>query len=390
MKTCVVGLGYVGLPLAVEFGKYEEVNAFDINEKRVKELKEGIDVTNETSREDLLDAKVNYTSDPKIISESDFIIVAVPTPIDEYKNPDLTPLVGASTTVGKNLKKGSVVIYESTVYPGCTERDCVPILERESGLEYLTDFKVGYSPERINPGDKKHTLTNIVKVVSGCDKETLEVIAEQYGKIIKAGIHKAPSIKVAEASKIIENTQRDLNIALMNELKMIFDLENINYSDVLRAASTKWNFLQFYPGLVGGHCIGVDPYYLAHESKRLGHIPNVILSGRAINDDMASYEASKFIKWKNQNKNDKSRVVVLGGTFKPDVPDTRNSKVEDFINEIKKFGCEVSICEPHVENSLFGCENIDISEIKENDVVVKVVNHKKFKDVKTDYELFEN
>lgn len=390
MKICVVGLGYVGLPLAVEFGKYEKVNAFDINEKRVQDLKNNIDITNETSAQDLLESKVNYTSNPKIISESDFIIVAVPTPIDEYKNPDLSPLIGASTFVGKYLKKDSIVVYESTVYPGCTERDCVPILEKESGLEHITNFKVGYSPERINPGDKKHTLSNIVKVVSGCDKKTLDIIANQYSKIIKAGIHKASSIKVAEASKIIENTQRDLNIALMNELKIIFDKEGINYSDVLEAAGTKWNFLNFYPGLVGGHCIGVDPYYLAHESKRLGHIPNVILSGRAINDNMAVYEANKFIKWKNQNMSDKKRIIVLGGTFKENVPDTRNSKVKDFIKEIKEFGCEVLICEPNVKGDLFGCENIDISNKQESDLIVKLVNHDQFKDVKTDYDLFNN
>jgi len=330
IKICVVGLGYVGLPLAAAFSKFYEVNGFDVNKKRIEELREGIDRTGEVKSEELTKAKINLSNDPNVISESNFIIIAVPTPIDEYKKPDIRILLNASATVGKNLKKGSIVVYESTVHPGCTERDCIPILEKESGLKYLKDFKIGYSPERINPGDKVHKVENIVKVVSGCDKETLDIVAEVYSKIIKAGVYKAPSIKVAEAAKIIENTQRDINIALMNELKMIFDKAGINWKEVLEAAGTKWNFIKFTPGLVGGHCIGVDPYYLAHEAERLGHNPQIILSGRRINDYMAEYEAARMIKYMiNKGLSIKGiNILVLGGTFKPNVPDTRNSKVK--------------------------------------------------------------
>ncbi|MBW2998576.1 nucleotide sugar dehydrogenase, partial [Candidatus Woesearchaeota archaeon] len=312
----------------------------------------------------------------------------VPTPIDENKKPDLTPLLGASKTVGQNMKKGSIVVYESTVYPGCTERDCIPVLEKESGLKYREDFKVGYSPERINPGDKEHTVDKIVKVASGCDSESSNIICEQYRKIITAGVHEASSIMVAEAAKIIENTQRDINIALMNELKIIFDIAEIPYKDVLEAAGTKWNFLRFSPGLVGGHCIGVDPYYLAQESERLGHHPEIILAGRRINDRMVKYECSKLIKFMvHKGMNIKgANLLVLGGTFKPDVPDTRNSKVEELIKELKSYGCNVKIMEPHIKGELFGCENVNQTE--GFDLIIKCVKHKSFNDIKADYELF--
>ncbi len=390
MKICIVGLGYVGLPLAVEFGKNEEVNGFDINEKRISELKQDNDLTNEVSEESLKEAKINFSSDPNIISESDFIIIAVPTPIDDSKKPDLTLLLSASALVGKNMKEGSIIVYESTVYPGCTERDCIPVLEKESGMKYLKGFKVGYSPERINPGDKVHTVDKIVKVVSGCDEETLNTVADTYNKIIKAGTHKASSIKVAEAAKIIENTQRDINIALMNELKMIFDKADIKWQEVVQAAGTKWNFLKFTPGMVGGHCIGVDPYYLADEAKRLGHHPEIILAGRKINDDMAKYEATRLIEYMISKDIEikGSKILILGGTFKPNIPDTRNSKVEDLINELKSNDCKIDICEPHVEGELFGCKNISIDQTEGYSMIVKAVNHDAFKEIKYDYVLF--
>ncbi|MBW2978445.1 nucleotide sugar dehydrogenase [Candidatus Woesearchaeota archaeon] len=391
IKICVVGLGYVGLPLAISFSKVYSVNGFDVNEKRIEELKNNIDKTDEVASEELSKAKINLSSDPNIISESNFIIIAVPTPIDEYKKPDIRILLNASATVGKHLKQGSIVVYESTVHPGCTERDCIPILEKESGLKCLKDFKVGYSPERINPGDKVHTVEKIVKVVSGCDKETLDIVADVYSKIIKAGVHKAQSIKVAEAAKIIENTQRDINIALMNELKMIFDKAGVNWKEVLEAAGTKWNFIKFTPGLVGGHCIGVDPYYLAHEAERLGHHPQMIISGRRINDYMAKYEANRMIKYMiNKEVSVKgAKILVLGGTFKPNVPDTRNSKVKDFADELKSHGCEVDICEPHVKGDLFGLKNVNLEGKSNYDFVVKAVNHDVFKDVTIDYEILQ-
>ena len=391
MNITIVGLGYVGLPLAIKFGLLEEINGFDINDERIKQLKDGMDVTNESSEEELKKAKINFSSDPSIIKDSDFIIIAVPTPIDNDKKPDLNLLLSASSLVGKNLKKGAIVVYESTVYPSCTEKDCVPILEKESGLKYKVDFKVGYSPERINPGDKEHTVDKIVKVVSGCDDETLQIVADVYSKIINAGVHKASSIMVAEASKIIENTQRDINIALMNELKMIFDKMNIPWKEVLEAAGTKWNFLKFTPGLVGGHCIGVDPYYLAYEAKKQNVHPEMILAGRNVNDNMAKYEVSKLIKHMERKgiTIEGSKILILGGTFKQDVPDIRNSKIEDLIKELKNNGVKVDICEPFVEGELFSCRNLQVENMfKGYDFVVKAVNHLLFKDVDFDYLLF--
>lgn len=391
VTICVVGLGYVGLPLAVAFGKICDVNGFDVNKTRIEELKNGIDNTGELSADNIKESDINFSFDPSIIKDSNFIIIAVPTPVDEANKPDLSILLDATSIVGKNLSKDAVVVYESTVYPGCTERDCVPVLEKASGLKFKTDFKVGYSPERINPGDKEHTVEKIVKVVSGCDDETLDKIASVYSKIVKSGVHKASSIKVAEAAKIIENTQRDINIALMNELKIIFDKAEINWKDVLEAANTKWNFLNFRPGLVGGHCIGVDPYYLAYEAKRLGKHPEIILAGRKINDDMAKYEAGRVIKFMlNQEVQVKdSKILILGGTFKSNVPDIRNSKVKDLIKELKSFGCKIDICEPLINKDLFGCKNVNVEKTDGYDLVIKAVNHDVFKTIKFDYEILQ-
>lgn len=394
MKICVVGLGYVGLPLAARFGAIEAINGFDINEDRIAKLNEGLDETNEVSREELSKAQVTFSCDPKIIGQSDFIIIAVPTPIDDTNDPDLRLLLAASKTVGMHMSKGAIVVYESTVYPGCTERDCIPVLEEASGMTYKQDFKVGYSPERINPGDTEHPVENIVKVVSGCDPETTRIIAKVYGKVIKAGIHEAPSMMVAEAAKIIENTQRDINIALMNELKIIFDHMHIDWEDVIEAASTKWNFIRFTPGLVGGHCIGVDPYYLAYEARRLGHHPVMILSGRRLNDVMSRYETSRIIKFMSQKglalKN--ASVAILGATFKPNINDTRNSKVKNMINELKSYGCNVDVCEPHVNKSeLFGCRNIRLGKgFKGYDFLIKAVAHDCFKELTCDYEVMKH
>lgn len=386
----VVGLGYVGLPLAVAFGKVMPVIGFDIKKSRIRELQEGVDSTREVDSADLRQARLTFSSDPAILRQADFIIVAVPTPVDSANLPDLFPLISASTLVGQNLQRGSIVVYESTVHPGCTEADCVPVLAKESGLVYGTDFFVGYSPERINPGDKEHTVEKIRKIVSGCDAQTLATVAEVYGRVIKAGIYRAPSIKVAEAAKIIENTQRDINIALMNELKMIFDRAGIDWKDVIAAASTKWNFVPFTPGLVGGHCIGVDPYYLAHEAQRLGHHPEIILAGRRINDGMASYEAGRLIKHlTNRGIPVKGfTILVLGATFKPNIPDTRNSKVAHFVDELKSYGCNVLLCEPHAAHDLFGCRNIPLADVPQYEFVVKAVNHALFAGVKCQYEIF--
>ncbi len=394
MKICVVGLGYVGLPLAVRFGLLEEVNGFDFDEERIAGLKQGFDRNGETSPEDLATARIAFSSDPATIGESDFVIVAVPTPIDGANNPDLALLISATRSVGSNLKKGATVVFESTVYPGCTERDCVPVLEETSGFTCGRDFKVGYSPERINPGDLIHRVETIVKVVSGCDAEATNLIAEVYGRIIEAGVYRASSIMVAEAAKIIENTQRDINIALMNELKMIFDKLEINWRDVLAAAATKWNFLSFTPGLVGGHCIGVDPYYLAYQAQRFGHHPEIILAGRRINDDMATYEASRIIKHmaaQGMVIKDAS-VLILGATFKPNISDTRNSKVEDLVKELQSYGCAVEICDPHVPTAeLFGCQNIQMgSGFKDYDLIVKAVDHSAFAGMPCDYDIMES
>src|SRR5689334_17719574 len=322
-KLAVIGLGYVGLPIALEFAKKISVIGFDINAKRVEMMKQGIDPSNELEKEAFEGCDITFTNSLDVLREAKFFIVAVPTPVDEHNVPDLTPVKRASETIGKVIKKGDYVVYESTVYPGCTEEDCLPIVEKLSGLKSVTDFKIGYSPERINPGDKLHTLATIVKVVSGCDAESLEEIAKVYELVVEAGVHRASSIKVAEAAKIIENTQRDLNIALMNELSIIFDRMNINTFEVLEAAGTKWNFLKFQPGLVGGHCIGVDPYYLTHKANELGYKSRVILAGRLINDNMSLYVARKVVRHIISNVSDvkKAKVLVMGATFKENVSD---------------------------------------------------------------------
>lgn len=347
-KLGVIGLGYVGLPIALEFAKKIPVVGFDIKPDRVEMMKNRVDPSQELSPEEFDGTDIFFTAETEDLRQVNFYIVAVPTPIDDHKLPDLKPLLKATEMVGKVLKKGDYVVYESTVYPGCTEEDCVPILERESGLKFCNDFKVGFSPERINPGDREHTLTKIVKVVSGCDKESCENIAKTYELVIEAGVHRAGSIKVAEAAKIIENTQRDVNIALMNELSIIFNRMNINTFDVLQAAGTKWNFLKFYPGLVGGHCIGVDPYYLAYKAKKFGYHPQIINSGRFVNDSMGSYVAKQLVKKiiaKDKNiKN--AKVLVMGVTFKENVSDIRNSKVVDVINELKSYSVLVDVVDP--------------------------------------------
>lgn len=348
-KLAIVGLGYVGHPLAVAFGKKMPTIGFDLSEEKVAAYKRGEDPTGEVEPEDQKAAtQLEYTTDPAKLAEADFIIVAVPTPVDDAHRPDLTPLVKSSTTIGKHLRPGTTIVYESTVYPGATEDVCVPILEKESGLSWKKDFFVGYSPERINPGDKQHTITKITKVVSGDTPETLRKVADVYGSVITAGVHEAASIQVAEAAKVIENTQRDLNIALMNELSVIFHKLNIDTLDVLEAAGTKWNFLPFRPGLVGGHCIGVDPYYLTHKAEQIGHHAQVILAGRRINDGMAAYVASQTVKGLIQSGDSVkgSRVVVLGLTFKENCPDLRNSKVADLVRELEEFGCQVAVHDP--------------------------------------------
>jgi UDP-N-acetyl-D-glucosamine/UDP-N-acetyl-D-galactosamine dehydrogenase len=348
VTVCVVGLGYVGLPLAVEFAKHFTVYGFDLNENRIAILKKGNDPNREVESDALKKTTIEYSSDPAVIGKAGFIIVAVPTPVDEHKIPDLTPLIKATETVGKNMRKGTIVVYESTVYPGVTEDTCVPILEKESNLLWKKDFFVGYSPERINPGDREHTVSRITKVVSGDTQETLETISTVYGTMVKAGVYRASSIKVAEAAKVIENTQRDINIALMNELRMIFDKMGISTMDVLAAARTKWNFLPFEPGLVGGHCIGVDPYYLAFMAEELGHHPQIIMAGRRINDDMGKYFARQIIK-KMVRKSmpiKNAKALMLGITFKENVPDIRNSKILDIINELEEFGIKVDLWDP--------------------------------------------
>ncbi len=344
----LIGLGYVGLPIALEFAKKIRVIGFDIKEDRIEKMKNRIDPSNELEPEDFDGCDITFTSNIEDLKEASFYIVAVPTPIDDHKKPDLRPLLSATKTVGKVISKGDYVVFESTVYPGCTEEDCIPLLELTSGLEFISDFKVGFSPERINPGDKKHTLTKITKVSSGCDPGSAEEIAQTYELIIEAGVHRASSIKVAEAAKIIENTQRDLNIAFMNELSMIFNKMNINTFEVLEAAGTKWNFLNFFPGLVGGHCIGVDPYYLTYKSAMFGHHAQIINAGRGINDSMAAYVAKQVtIKLSNLFTNLKEcKVLVMGTTFKENVSDIRNSKVADVIFELKEFGIEVDVVDP--------------------------------------------
>lgn len=347
-KISVVGLGYVGLPVAVEFAKNQQVIGFDINSIRIEELKQGIERTNEVDAEDLKKANILYTCNAEDLKKADFHIIAVPTPVNKAKQPDLRPVIKASRTVGKQLKKGDIVVYESTVYPGATEEDCIPVLEQESGLIWGIDFNVGYSPERINPGDRVHTFKTITKVVSGDTSETLETVAGVYESVVTAGVHRAATIKVAEAAKVIENTQRDLNISLMNELALIFNKMNIDTRDVLAAASTKWNFLPFDPGLVGGHCIGVDPYYLTYKSATLGYTPQVILSGRSINDSMGTFIAAQTVKEliKAEKCVRGSMVTILGFTFKENVPDIRNTRVIDIYKELQTYGINVQVFDP--------------------------------------------
>lgn len=383
----VIGLGYVGLPLAVEFGKKFSVVGFDINESRINELKSGKDHTLEVSSEELKKAiKLDFSSSIEEIKKADIYIVTVPTPVDEYKIPDLTPLIKASETVGKVLNEGNVVVYESTVYPGCTEEDCVPVLEKYSGLKFNKDFFCGYSPERINPGDKEHRVSSIKKIVSGSNTYIAEALNDLYQSIIIAGTHLASSIKVAEAAKVIENSQRDINIAFVNELAMLFDLMGIDTIDVLEAAGSKWNFLPFRPGLVGGHCIGVDPYYLTYKAKSLGYHPEVILSGRRINDGMGAFVASKVIKLmiKNNHKVNGTKVLVLGITFKENCPDIRNSRVIDIIRELKEFNCHVDIYDPWADKEEVKNEyGLDImnENLNLNDYngIVLAVAHDEFK-----------
>jgi UDP-N-acetyl-D-galactosamine dehydrogenase len=384
-KISVVGLGYVGLPVAVAFASKHQVIGFDIKASRIAELQAGKDSTLEVSSEELAGADIVFTADPSDLRKADFHIVAVPTPITETNQPDLTPLLKASQTVGSQLKRGDIVVFESTVYPGATEEDCVPILERESGLVAGRDFTVGYSPERINPGDKEHTFTKITKVVSGQDQPTLEIVAEVYSSVVTAGVHKAPSIKAAEAAKVIENTQRDLNIALMNELAIIFKRMNIDTLDVLQAAGTKWNFLPFRPGLVGGHCIGVDPYYLTYKAQKTGYHPDVILAGRRTNDSMGRYIVSEAVKQMllAEIPVTGAKVAVLGLTFKEDCPDLRNSRVVDIINELKSYKVDLYVHDPLADREEasheYGVQLCEWSDLKELDAVIIATAHRQYK-----------
>jgi len=386
----VIGLGYVGLPLALEFANKFKVIGFDINEERIHLMKNNIDPSKELESEAFENKDIEFTSNAEDLKKAHFHIVAVPTPVDKHKVPNLKPVMGASSTVSSALKKGDYVIFESTVYPGCTEDDCLPILESNSGLKLGKDFKIGYSPERINPGDKKHTLTKILKIVSGSDKEALDAIADVYGSIIEAGIYKATTIKVAEAAKVIENTQIDLNIALMNELAMIFDKMNIDTNDVLEAAGTKWNFLNFSPGLVGGHCIGVDPYYLTYKSKQLGYDPKVILSGRSINDGMPSFVAKKLLQklLKRGINPAKAKVLVMGVTFKENVSDIRNSKVADLIYSLQDYFIDVHIVDPHASSEEVADEyELQLTDKIEADydAVIVAVSHLEYKNLNWPY-----
>ncbi|MCV6607041.1 MAG: nucleotide sugar dehydrogenase [Campylobacterales bacterium] len=388
-KLTIIGLGYVGLPLAIEFAKKYEVVGFDINQKRVDELKEGKDFTLEVEEKALKESTITFSTDLNDIKDSQIYIVTVPTPIDEHKKPDLRPLLGASKSVGSVLKKGDIVIYESTVYPGCTEEDCVPVLEKESGLKYNEDFFCGYSPERINPGDKEHTVTKILKVTSGSTLEIAKEVDDLYSSIITAGTYLASNIKVAEAAKVIENSQRDINIAFVNELAMIFEKMDIDTNEVLKAAGTKWNFLPFKPGLVGGHCIGVDPYYLTYKAESLGYYPQVILGGRRINDGMGQFVANKVIKLmiKKGHTIEGSKVLVLGITFKENCPDIRNSRVIDVVEELQDFGCNVDVYDSWANAEEVKHEyNLDLIQhskinIKNYDTVVLAVAHDQFKEL---------
>jgi UDP-N-acetyl-D-galactosamine dehydrogenase len=380
----VIGLGYVGLPIAIAFANKASVIGFDINNSKIELCKSGIDPTNEVGNEILSSTTINFTSDPLKLREAKFHIVAVPTPVHVDHTPDLSPIKSASSLLGKNLVKGSIVVYESTVYPGVTEEECIPILERESGLKCGVDFKVGYSPERINPGDKVHRLETITKIVSGMDEESLDTIASVYEMVVTAGVYKATSIKVAEAAKVIENSQRDINIAFMNELSIIFNKMNIDTKSVLEAAGTKWNFLKFSPGLVGGHCIGIDPYYLTYKAESLGYHSRIILSGRRINDDMGKFvvenAVKKLIQVGKHVKN--AKVAILGFTFKENCPDTRNTRVIDIVNEFKEYGINPVVCDPQADvneaKALYGIDFIDRKEIKNMNIVLIAVSHNEF------------
>lgn len=389
-KIAVIGLGYVGLPIALAFSRKTQVIGFDINPSRVSMMQQGIDPSNELEADAFGGCNISFTHQIDDLKEANFFVVAVPTPVDEHNVPLLTPVKMASETVGKVIKKGDYVVFESTVYPGCTEEDCLPVIEEISGLKRGTDFKFGYSPERINPGDKVHTLQNVVKVVSGCDAESLEEIAQVYELVVTAGVHRASSVKVAEAAKIIENTQRDINIALMNELSIIFDKMGINTYEVLEAAGTKWNFLKFAPGLVGGHCIGVDPYYLTYKSAKLGYNSRIILAGRIINDDMASHVAQKTVQTiiGNGINPTEAKVLVLGCTFKENVSDIRNSKVADMVKELKNYHMTVEVSDPmadahHVKEE-YGFDTIDQIGDK-YDAVILAVNHRQYDDLDETY-----
>ncbi|OUR98830.1 Vi polysaccharide biosynthesis protein VipA/TviB [Halobacteriovorax marinus] len=384
-KIAIIGLGYVGLPLAIEFSKKFETYGFDIYEKRINQLKDGLDSTFEIDEETLKSTELTLSNSPQDIKDCNIYIVTVPTPIDDFKKPDLSPLISATKLVGGLLKKGDIVIYESTVYPGCTEEDCVPVLELESGLEFNKDFSCGYSPERMNPGDKEHTVTKIIKVTSGSNEETAQKVDKLYKSIVTAGTHLASSIRVAEASKIIENTQRDINIAFINELAMIFNKMEIDTLEVLEAAATKWNFLHFKPGLVGGHCIGVDPYYLTQKAESIGLHPEMILSGRRINDSMGSYIAQQAVKkmLKKGLPVSGAKIVIMGVTFKENCPDIRNSKVIDIIAELQEFNCNVTICDPWVSEKIVSSKikNVNylkIDELSDFDAVIFAVGHKEF------------
>lgn len=389
-KLAVIGLGYVGLPIALEFARKISVIGFDINEKRIEMMKQGIDPSNELTKEEFDGCDISFTNSLDVLREAKFFIVAVPTPVDEHNVPDLTPVKNASETIGKVIKKGDYVVFESTVYPGCTEEDCLPVIEKLSGLKNITDFKSGYSPERINPGDKTHTLAKIIKVVSGCDAGSLEEIAKVYELVVTAGVHKASSIKVAEAAKIIENTQRDLNIALMNELSIIFNMIGINTYEVLEAAGTKWNFLKFQPGLVGGHCIGVDPYYLTYKASELGYDAEVILAGRNINDNMAKYVAKTVIQHIIKNSGDvrSAKVLVKGATFKENVSDIRNSKVADVVKALKSYYLNVDVEDPHADSDELQHEygfGLAAKTGNDYDAVIVTVPHNDYKELDDAY-----
>ncbi|WHY90973.1 nucleotide sugar dehydrogenase [Neobacillus cucumis] len=386
-KVSLIGLGYVGMPIAVSFAKKVEVIGFDVNKEKIELYKSGIDPTKEVGNEVINNTTVDFTSDEKRLREAKFHIVAVPTPVKDDRTPDLSPVESASRTLGRNLTKGSIVVFESTVFPGVTEDICVPILERESSLKCGVDFKVGYSPERINPGDKEHRLETIIKVVSGMDKETLDIVAKVYELVVEAGVYKAESIKVAEAAKVIENSQRDINIAFMNELSIIFNKMGIDTNSVLEAAGTKWNFLKFSPGLVGGHCIGVDPYYLTYKAEQMGYYSQIILSGRKINDDMGKYVAESTIKKmiKANKQVNGSKVAIFGVTFKENCPDVRNTKVVDIIKELEEYGVEVKVVDPLADKddlwNEYRINPCEVEEIKEVDAIIFAVAHNEFKTI---------